>query len=117
LLTLGTKKTSARKKRLLQEGIRVALEAFPDRAYTDEGELLPRKHEGAVLKDPRLIAQRAVKMVKEGGTESVNGVWISMDIDTLCIHGDNDESIEAVKLIHDHCAREGIEIRPLHAIL
>jgi UPF0271 protein len=112
-LTLGTKRTTALKITCKEEGIRLALEAFPDRMYTDEGELLPRKYKEAVLYDNELIATRAVRMVKEKGIESINGKWIEMDIDTLCIHGDNQESIEAAKKIKDYLTREGVEIKPL----
>jgi len=112
-LTLGTKRSNEFKKKCKKQGIRIALEAFPDRTYTDEGELLPRKHQEAVLKDPELIAQRAVRMVKEKGIESVNGHWIEMDIDTLCIHGDNEESIKAAEKICGYAAQEGITIQPL----
>lgn len=116
-LTLGTKKTWRLKEIMRQEGIRIALEAFPDRNYTDEGELLSRKYTEAVLKDREEIAQRAVRMVKEKGVPSINGDWIEMDIDTLCIHGDNEESIEAARMIHEYAAREDISIQPLHTIV
>jgi len=112
-LTLGTKRTSALKKSCLKQGIRIALEAFPDRMYTDDGELLPRKFKEAVLHDNELIAVRAVRMAKERGIESINGKWIEMDIDTLCIHGDNKESIEAARKIKTYLIREGVEIKPL----
>jgi UPF0271 protein len=56
-------------------------------------------------------------MVKEKGVPSIHGEWIEMDIDTLCIHGDNAESIEAAKMIHDYADREGIEIQPLCKIV
>lgn len=112
-LTLGTKKTSVLKESCRKLGIRLALEAFPDRMYTDEGELLSRRFKEAVLHDNELIAKRAVRMVKEKGIESVNGKWIEMDIDTLCIHGDNKESIEAAKKIKSYLMRECIEIKPL----
>jgi 5-oxoprolinase (ATP-hydrolysing) subunit A len=116
-LTLGTKKTPKLKEICKKQGIRLALEAFPDRNYTDEGELLSRKHKEAVLKDHEEIAHRATRMVKEKGISSIHGKWIEMDIDTLCIHGDNAESIEAAKMIHDVFAREGIEIQPLCKIV
>lgn len=112
-LTLGTGKTGEFKKRCRDNGIRLALEAFPDRNYTDEGELLPRKYKDAVLHDNELIAQRAVQMVKERGIRSVNGKWIDMGIDTLCIHGDNQESIEAAAKIREYINMEGIEVKPL----
>lgn len=116
-LTLGTRRTSKLKETCRSQGIRLALEAFPDRNYTDDGELLSRRHEEAVLKDHEEIAQRATRMVKEKGVPSINGKWIDMDIDTLCIHGDNAESIEAAKIIHDYAAREGIDIQPLCAFV
>lgn len=116
-LTLGTKRTSQLKEVCRKQGIRLALEAFPDRNYTDDGELLPRKYREAVLKDHKEIAQRATRMVKEKGVPSINGKWIEMDIDTLCIHGDNAESLEAARMIRDYAAKEEIEIRPLCEIV
>lgn len=116
-LTLGTARTNELKKRAAQAGIRLALEAFPDRAYTDNGDLMPRRYKGAVLKDPEVIAQRALTMINNGGVESENGTWIAMDIDTLCIHGDNGESIRAARQIREAAASQGIDIRPLSSFL
>lgn len=116
-LTLGTERTAKLKERCKREGVRIALEAFPDRGYTDQGELLPRNEEGAVLSDHEFIAERAVRMVKERGVETINGRFIQMDIDTLCIHGDNGEALRAATMLRGCLAREGIEIRPLCAIV
>jgi 5-oxoprolinase (ATP-hydrolysing) subunit A len=116
-LTLSSRKTADLKKRARAEGIRLALEAFPDRMYTDEGELVSRKETGAVIKDRQFIAARVVAMVKEKGIPSINGQWIPMDIDTLCIHGDNMESVAAAGEIRSVAQKEGIEIRPLGRFL
>jgi 5-oxoprolinase (ATP-hydrolysing) subunit A len=116
-LTLGTRTSSEFKRRCAGEGIRIALEAFPDRAYTDEGELMPRKYEGAVLHDPLIIAERAIRMVQRRGIESAGGRWIPMDLDTLCVHGDNREGIEAARRIRDAARDEGIEVRPLASFM
>lgn len=116
-LTLGTTKTDHLKKTCKDEGIRVALEAFPDRNYTDDGELLPRKYANAVLHDRDLIARRAVRMVTEKGIESVNGRWIPMEIDTLCIHGDNEESIQAAREIRAQAARQGVALQPMSSFM
>jgi UPF0271 protein len=116
-LTLGTRTSAALKKRLKTEGVRLGLEAFPDRAYSDDGGLLPRRFKEAVLKDPEQIARRAVKMVREGGVESAGGQWITMDIDTLCIHGDNRESILAAAKIREYMAEEGIVVQRLSGFL
>ena len=115
-LTLSRPQSAALKKSMKKKGIRLALEVFPDRNYTDDGELLSRKYKEAVLKDPDAIAARAVRMVKERGIESANGRWVDMDIDTLCLHGDNLESIEAAKKIRDLFQRENIRVKPLGSL-
>ncbi len=116
-LTLGTKAANHLKRNCREKGLRVALEAFPDRNYTDEGELVPRGRPDAVLRDPALIAQRAVTMAKEGGVRSIDGAWIDMNVDTICIHGDNAESIAAARHIREALHREGIAVAPLAAIV
>ncbi len=47
-------------------GLRVVSEAFADRAYTPQGALVSRREKGAVLHDPEVIAQRMVRLVREG---------------------------------------------------
>jgi UPF0271 protein len=112
-LTLFTDRTAGLKKALRKKGVRIALEAFPDRNYSDNGELLSRKHNGAVLKDPELIAKRAVRMVKDRGIESIGGRWLDMEVDTLCIHGDNLESIDAARRMKTYFEQENILVKPL----
>ena len=116
-LTLGTKNTDRLRKTWRKKGLRIALEAFPDRNYTDEGELVPRGKKEALVKDPEIIAQRAVTMARDHGIESINGRWIDMDVDTLCIHGDNAESLAAAGTIRDHLKKAGIRIKPLSHIV
>lgn len=116
-LTLGTRNSRDLKRRCAESGIRVALEAFPDRLYTDEGELLSRSKPGAVLQDPAVIAERALRMVSEKGAQSASGKWIAMDIDTLCVHGDNRESIDAARMIRERARERGVTISPLASFL
>ncbi len=70
------------------EGLSVATEGFADRAYQEDGTLVPRSHPGAVIHDPARAAARAVQMVTEGTVEAITGETIDLEIDTLCIHGD-----------------------------
>lgn len=116
-LTLATKRAILLKETARREGLRIALEAFPDREYTDEGELVPRKQAGVVLNDPEQIARRAVAMVVKKGVESINGRWIDMHVDTLCIHGDNPISIDAASMMVKAFAQEGFQIKPLGEII
>ena len=113
LLTLGTRKAVELKKAARSMGIRVALECFPDRSYTDDGELMGRQHKEAVFHDAAIIADRALTMVTRKGIESATGIWIDMEPDTLCIHGDNAESIEAAQQIKKLLVEKGIALKPL----
>jgi 5-oxoprolinase (ATP-hydrolysing) subunit A len=112
-LTLATDKGMKLKEQGAKKGYRIALEAFPDRQYSDAGELLLRSEKDALLKNPEVIAQRALRMVKEKGIESINGRWIEMAIDTLCLHGDDLASVEAASKIKSYCEKEGITLKPL----
>ncbi len=109
--TLASRETAALKRTCASYGLRLALEAFPDRAYTDEGALVPRKDPEAVIRDPEIIARRALSMVKDKGVMSLGGRWIDLEIDTLCIHGDNAESVLAASLIREYAQNEGITIK------
>jgi len=116
-ITLASPASAELKERCRSLGVRVALEAFPDRAYTDDGTLMPRGRDGAVMSDAEEIARRAVAMVRDGCVESVNGRRIELEIDTLCVHGDNRESIAASPLIREHAAREGMAVKPLYSFV
>lgn len=111
IFTLGTPETKIMKKRLAGEGHRLILEAFPDRNYADDGFLLPRKYPEAVIKESELIAERAISMVKDGTLKTVNGHILDIEIDTLCVHGDNPESIKAASMIRHYAIRENIAVK------
>ncbi len=95
-------------------GLKVIYEAFPDRAYTPEGTLAPRREPGAVIKDPEEIARRAVMMAKEGRITATDGTEIDLTAQTLCVHGDSDAALESVKRIREVFDDEGIEVSPIN---
>lgn len=96
-------------------GIRVVFEAFPDRAYTPDGKLASRKLPGAVINDPRLAAEQAVRMAKEGTVIATDGTVIEMEVQTLCVHGDNPSALNHVRTIRKALENEGLCIVPLGA--
>jgi UPF0271 protein len=94
-------------------GLRAAGEAFADRAYTPEGELLPRQEPGAVLHDPAVVAARAVRMARERKVSAVDGTVVTVDAETICLHGDTPGAAELAAAVRAALDREGIAIRPL----
>lgn len=70
-------------------GLTVVSEVFADRGYRADGTLVPRSEPGALLHDPGQVSARAVAMVRDGGVESVEGAWVPLDVETICVHGDS----------------------------
>lgn len=80
--------------------IEVLSEAFADRCYADDGKLLARSQTGAVHDRKKMLAQ--VKQLKEqGSVTTVNGHVLALDADSLCVHGDNIEGVQAIEAIRE----------------
>ena len=71
----------------------LAREAFIDRLYDDEGNLFTRTDPRSVIKDPKLAAERTVRMVLDGEIISINGKKMPTKFDSLCVHGDEPTAI------------------------
>lgn len=76
-----------------QAGIKLIYEAFADRAYDDQGYLLSRTIAGAVLKDKQLILQQVKQLASKQTLQTINGKQIKLQVDSVCVHGDNSEAI------------------------
>lgn len=94
-------------------GLKVYREGFPDRHYTSDGRLAPRRSSNASFSDPEVVAQRALMMAIDGKIISEDGSLIEMEVETLCVHGDNYAALEPVKSIRHELEREGAKIRAL----
>jgi UPF0271 protein len=92
-------------------GLRVAAEAFIDRAYAADGSLVPRSQPGAVLADPAASAARAVRLVREGVVEAIDGATLPLAADTLCLHGDGPDPVGLSKAVRGALEAAGITVR------
>ncbi|WP_299183224.1 5-oxoprolinase subunit PxpA [uncultured Neptuniibacter sp.] len=79
-----------------QYGIELMFEAFADRGYDDQGLLLPRSQPGAVFHDSQQILDRVLQLSEEGTVLSSSGKTLQLQPDTLCVHGDNQQSVALV---------------------
>jgi UPF0271 protein len=106
-------------QRLCEEaGIKVAREAFADRAYNPDGTLVSRKVAGAVITNPEQVRERVIKMVKESTVFSVDGKKVDLGrVDSICVHGDNPEAVGIASAIRSTLLREGIKVSPLSEFL
>jgi 5-oxoprolinase (ATP-hydrolysing) subunit A len=91
-------------------GLHVAAEAFPDRAYLSDGQLAPRKMAGAVIHDPQAVKERVLKLVRTGKLTSIEGKEISLQADTLCVHGDTPGAWGLAKTIRESLEADGAKV-------
>lgn len=93
-------------------GLRVAREAFIDRAYLDDGTLMPRDRDGALLRNPSVAAERALVMARDQTVTSASGEVIAMCADSLCIHGDSVGALAMVRAARRRLEQAGMVIAP-----
>lgn len=96
-------------------GLAVGIVGIADRAYEDDGTLVPRSQPGAVLHDADEIAARTVRMVVEGVIESRTGALVPVEADTVLLHGDNGDAVETARRIRRALEDAGVTIAPLNA--
>ena len=79
--------------------MKIACEIFADRNYEDDGNLVSRKKSHALITDPELARNHVLSMVKNQAINCHSGKQIPCEIDSVCIHGDNESSLEIAKSI------------------
>lgn len=96
-------------------GVRVVVEAFPDRGYLADGRLAPRHRPGALVADPDEAARRALTLVRDGGVPAVDGTWVAVAAETLCVHGDHPDADRRARAVRDALDGAGIPVRAFAA--
>lgn len=89
-----------------------AREAFVDRGYRDEGDLVPRGEVGDLITDPLLAARRAVALAVEGVVESVGGRTLELWPTSLCLHGDGPQAVAMARAVRGALEQAGVRVRP-----
>lgn len=93
-------------------GLRTVPEAFADRAYRPDGQLVPRSQRNAVLHDTGEIADRVSAMVNRGRVDAVDGSTIPISVESVCVHGDSPGAVQIAVAVRDRLTAEEVEIRP-----
>lgn len=80
-------------------GVKIRFEAFADRAYAENGDLVARDKPGAVHQDQALVLEQAQLIAQQGRVKTLTGKLLSLSADTLCVHGDNPHALRATAAI------------------
>lgn len=71
-------------------------EAFADRTYLASGMLMPRDQPQAVLSSVAEVQQQMQQLL-QGKVQTHTGEWLILDVDTVCVHGDNPQAMRLIK--------------------
>ncbi|MBU0437857.1 5-oxoprolinase subunit PxpA [Staphylococcus succinus] len=94
-------------------GLKTASEVFADRRYEDDGQLVSRKADDALITDTKEAIAQVVKMVKSKSVITKNNREINIEADTICVHGDGAHALEFVSEIKERLSKEGVSITKL----
>ncbi|MCZ2258192.1 LamB/YcsF family protein [Sporosarcina sp. G11-34] len=97
-------------------GIPIAKEAYSDREHTENGSIvLTRK--GSPITDDNQMAERVVRMIKEKKVIAYDGKDVSIEAETICIHGDTPGAPQLAKAIVQALNKNDVEILPIQQII
>jgi 5-oxoprolinase (ATP-hydrolysing) subunit A len=94
-----------------RHGVRLVTEAFVDLDYDADGELIIEAVKTA--RDPEEVAERAVRLVREGKLTKTDGSDFDVDVSTFCLHGDAPNAVDVARTVRERLQAEGIAVRPL----
>lgn len=98
--------------RAANAGLATVAEAFGDRAYTPEGQLVSRRQKGAVLHDADAVAARMLRLAVEGVIEAIDGSILHLSADSICVHGDSAGAVDMARRIREELVAGGVAIAP-----
>ena len=110
LVPTGSKMEEAAKK----FNMKIACEIFADRNYEDDGNLVSRKKPHALITNPEEAKKHVLNMVKNQSLNCHSGKQIPCEIDSVCIHGDNESSLATAKSIRNNLLENELKLKPLN---
>ncbi len=93
-------------------GVRVAREAFGDRAYNEDGTLVSRRIGGSLITDPDAVAERVLGFTR-GTVKAITGKEIRIQAETICLHGDTPGAAAIARRVRERLQAAGIRPMPL----
>ena len=110
LVPTGSKMEDAAKKL----NMKIACEIFADRNYEDDGNLVSRKKPNALITNPEEAKKHVLSMVKNQAINCHSGKQIPCEIDSICIHGDNENALATAKSIKNDLIENGLKLKTLN---
>mgnify|MGYP000811083932 FL=1 len=100
-----------------KSGLKTAGELFADRAYMEDGSLVPRTQPGAMIEEEEEAIERVLKMVQTGTVTAITGKEIPVKADSVCVHGDGEKALLFVQKIKTALDEAGIATAPMSRVI
>lgn len=99
---------------LIRSGVRHGLitrqEVFADRGYQTDGSLIPRGQPGALVESNEQAITQTLAMIKQGLVQSLNGEWVKVQADTVCLHGDGAHALDFARQLRQAFSQQQITV-------
>ena len=94
-------------------GMKIAAEIFADRNYEDDGNLVSRSKDNAMIIDPEIAKKHVIRMVESQALNCYSGKQIPCEIDSICVHGDGKSAVSTAIQIKEGLVKSGVTLNPL----
>jgi UPF0271 protein len=91
-------------------GLPVVEEIFADRAYLDDGNLVPRSRPDAMVHGAQASLAHVMRMIEESALVSVTGKRIPVNPQSICVHGDNADAVATAQALRDGLMKAGYSL-------
>ena len=91
-------------------GLAIKEEVFADRAYQADGTLVPRSQPGALVESDEQAISQTLSMIQQGKVQSVTGEWVSVQADTVCLHGDGAHALAFARQLREAFSAQKIDV-------
>ena len=91
-------------------GLQTRQEVFADRRYQSNGALVPRSQPDAMIDSDQQALEQTLTMVQQQKVLSLEGVWVPVKADTVCLHGDGEHALTFAMRLREAFDEQGIEI-------
>jgi len=94
-----------------QIGLKTVNEVFADRTYQVDGSLTPRTEKNALIEDTEIASAQVLQMIQTNTVKTVQGKEISLQPQTICLHGDGVHAVDFASVIHQTLKNNSIHIQ------
>lgn len=81
-------------------GVEVWGEAFAERGYLNNGQLVPRGHKSALITGIGAVTGRLHRLCLYGEVLSIHGKPVKVAARTLCVHADSPDAVKIARVLH-----------------